>query len=753
MTVRTKILFWFLPPIISVVIITAVISYRYTSKIVENDIFVQLGIAADGLREQIKSFLKEKTTRTTDFSSDGYIRIRTERIIHGMGVDTYTFQLNRHLRYNKKSLDEENILEVFIVDLSGKVISSTEISRVGKYVSDEVYFSKTTERGSCISNLHYSPEFRQNTFEVSRLLVDNEGMEIIGIIVNRYRGDSLNDITHSGISEESGDVQRLEGLGETGEVYIVNSDKFMITRSRFVEDAILRQVVDTEGVKTAFENGKGMTGIYTDYRGVSILGVSRYIEEMDWVALAEKDVSEAFAPIKRLRNITILIGTIGIIVTVIIVIFITTGITKPIRKLVEGTRRISKGDLSFNIEARTNDEFGYLARSFNDMTIQLGKSKEQIQDYAHNLEKKVEEKTNEIKKEKEYTEELIETAQDAIISIDENEIINVWNHSAENIFGYLKSEIIGQSVTTIIPEKYKKKYQEGIIRFIETNKSKLIGNTIEVTGRTKEGNEILIELSLSFQKTDDERFSFTAIIRDITKRKQMEEELKVSQKMSSIGRLSEGVFHEILNPVNIISAHVQLLMMETEKDSSTERDLKSIKEEIERIVSITDELLKFSQKEEGVVEKIEINDLQENTLSLVRPEMNAKSIKPITKLEKDLPAVMAHGDELRQVFLNLITNAIDAMPKGGTLTINTQSIKKNGNLFVSIKVTDTGHGIAKTDIDKVFEPFFSTKKEIKGVGLGLSTSYAIIEGYGGKISVESEEGKGTSFTIHLPVKD
>ena len=255
-------------------------------------------------------------------------------------------------------------------------------------------------------------------------------------------------------------------------------------------------------------------------------------------------------------------------------------------------------------------------------------------------------------------------------------------------------------------------------------------------------------------------------------RRQVEEKLKVSHKMSSIGRLTGSVFHEILNPVNIISAHTQLLLMGAEKGSSTEDDLNSIKEEIERIVTITEKLQEFSRSNKSDVETVELNCLIEDILSLIKPELNIKSIKLITNFDMGQPEVMAHGDDLRQAFLNSITNAMDAMPNGGTLTIETQVVRnsefgvqstegKNTELKTqyselkgdSVRITfeDTGCGIAEKDIDRVFEPFFSTKKEIKGVGLGLSTSYATIEGYGGKISVESEEGKGSTFIFDLPI--
>jgi HAMP domain-containing protein len=129
-------------------------------------------------------------------------------------------------------------------------------------------------------------------------------------------------------------------------VYIVNRNKLMITESRFIEDSVLKQVVDTEGVRVAFDNEMGMVGIYPDYRGIPILGASKYLEEMGWVILAEKNVSEAFAPIVSLRNFVIIVGITGIIVVVIIAICLSLNVTRPISKLVESAHAIANGDLT-----------------------------------------------------------------------------------------------------------------------------------------------------------------------------------------------------------------------------------------------------------------------------------------------------------------------------------------------------------------------------------------------------------------------
>lgn len=396
MSIRENILFWLVLPIIIVGVITSCTVYYFVTKTVKQNIFDQLEIAANTLQENVHSFLQEKRTRTIDFSSDGFIRECTKIITEKKSEsEKYTTNLNTHLSFNKLPIGPD-ILEVFVVDLDGKIISSTEISRIGKEVTGENYFSKTMKNGSSISDLHYSQIFRQNTFELSRLLLDKEGQKTIGIIVNRYRGDSLWKVIHSGIKEELSQVKQMEGWEETTKLYIVNSDKLMITGSRLMEDTILKHVLDTEGVRAALENGTGMIGIYTNPEGIQVLGASRYFEEMNWVVLAEKEVSQAFAPIIRLRNLTIIISIAGIIVIVTIAVILASGITRPIRKLIEGVRRMSVEGYAYNIETNTKNEIECLSKTFNDMASLLRESKKQLKDYEDNLEKKVEERTKEV---------------------------------------------------------------------------------------------------------------------------------------------------------------------------------------------------------------------------------------------------------------------------------------------------------------------------------------------------------------------
>ncbi len=348
---------------------------------------------------------------------------------------------------------------------------------------------------------------------------------------------------------------------------------------------------------------------------------------------------------------------------------------------------------------------------------------------------------------------LTASASDAIIMMDGDGAISFWNEAAERVFGYSGKEALGNRVSElIIPHRYRLSHIEGLKKFKETGKGPVIGKTVEIEAVRKDGGEFPVELSLS-ALTLKGRWCAVGILRDISNRVRREEELRLSYKMASLGQLTAGIFHEILNPINIISTHVQLLLADAEKGSGVEKDLKSIQEEIKRVQDITDGFLRFSRKESvtTATSEIDVNQLIDRVLAILVAEIKYKNIHLFRKFDHELPMLKASADSLRQVFLNLIRNAIDAMSNEGSLTISTMKCSKEEKPCLCIQFTDTGCGIPKEHLSKIFDPFFTTKEEGKGVGMGLTVVYTIIQKFGGSVSVSSEVGKGTTFTIELPL--
>lgn len=229
---------------------------------------------------------------------------------------------------------------------------------------------------------------------------------------------------------------------------------------------------------------------------------------------------------------------------------------------------------------------------------------------------------------------------------------------------------------------------------------------------------------------------------------QMQAQLIHSEKLASVGRLAAGVVHEICNPLNVISGHTQLLLMDIEKDSPLIKPLRIIEEYVSQISKIANNLLKFAKPGQLQATTLNVNEVLEQTLSLVENRIFLKNIKIENNLSPSLPRVFGDGQQLKQVFLNMILNAEQAMSGGGDLTISTKLTPEENSIEISFK--DTGCGIPQQNIDKIFDPFFTTKEG--GAGLGLSVSYGIIKVHKGAIDVKSREGEGSTFTIKLPVE-
>jgi signal transduction histidine kinase len=235
--------------------------------------------------------------------------------------------------------------------------------------------------------------------------------------------------------------------------------------------------------------------------------------------------------------------------------------------------------------------------------------------------------------------------------------------------------------------------------------------------------------------------------------KKLEQQVLHSDRLAALGRLAAGVAHEIGNPLTSISTFAQLLR-EMATDEFSQHSLDIINNHIQRITDIVRRMSTFSRADALNVKYVQINDVANSTLDLMRLDKRMKSsVEIATSFAPDLPKTMIDEAQISQVFLNIVLNALDAMPDGGKLTVVTgQGPDDQGREAISISFADTGIGIPKKELQKIFDPFFTTKEAGKGTGLGLSLSYDIVRRFKGDIHVESEVGKGTTFTVILPVE-
>jgi two-component system NtrC family sensor kinase len=322
-----------------------------------------------------------------------------------------------------------------------------------------------------------------------------------------------------------------------------------------------------------------------------------------------------------------LMASLCVVLLLIILYFSTTRIINPLQRIVVATQEIAKGELSHRVEVKSRDEIGYLADSFNQMTAKLKEANEALVEWGKTLEKKVEERTKELRE-----------AQASLIQ---------------------------------------------------------------------------------------------------------------SEKLASLGKLAAGIAHEINNPLGGILIYSHLMLEDIDKKNPHYENLKKIVKETSRCKDIVKGLLEFARPKEPEMSQFNINEVVDSSLAIMERQVLFQNIAIKKSYAPDLPKIVGDGAQLQQVFMNIIVNAAEAMNGTGSLTICT-SLNKDGS-FIDVSIADTGHGIRDEDKERIFEPFFTTKEVGKGTGLGLSISYGIVQKHQGTIEVQSEIGKGSTFTVKLPV--
>jgi two-component system sensor kinase FixL len=341
---------------------------------------------------------------------------------------------------------------------------------------------------------------------------------------------------------------------------------------------------------------------------------------------------------------------------------------------------------------------------------------------------------------------ILDTATDAIVTINEDHAIVGYNRGAEIIFGYTREEALGQDLSIIIPPPYKQEHRGYVRRYIATRRPHLIGKHVQLRAQRRDGSEFPMSISFSVAEVRGALY-FTGIVRDITEYKQMEERLLQSERLAAVGNTVSHIAHEIKNPLAIIGGFARQLQKTPGLDDKGQHKLDIIVEEVGRLEGMIAEMRDFvkrptAHKEPGDVEALldEVVDLYEDTLK-------EKNITLKRERTPATPTLSFDRQQIHQVLLNLFKNAMEAMPRGGELTLAT---RLNGpNLEVSI--SDTDQGMTPEVKANIFQPYFTTKE--KGTGLGLAICQNIVEEHGGCLIADSAPGQGSTFTIQIPVAE
>ncbi|MEZ4280965.1 MAG: PAS domain S-box protein [Myxococcota bacterium] len=349
-----------------------------------------------------------------------------------------------------------------------------------------------------------------------------------------------------------------------------------------------------------------------------------------------------------------------------------------------------------------------------------------------------------IREERDRLRAIVDAAVDGIIAIDAQGTILELNPAAERIFGYSASELLGRNVTILMPQPYRDEHDDYVRRYLETGERRIIGIGREVRGRRKDGSVFPHYLAVAEGSLAGKRV-FTGIIRDLERLRHAEERARQAEQLAALSTITAGIAHDVGTPMTTILGYAELLERSAPDDKSRDR-ARHIVDQVRRVTDLLQTLLNIARPRRAEHEAIAVADVLDHSVDFFREKLKGRGIV----VERDYgprPTVVADRDRLEQVFLNLIVNAADAMPNGGTLSVR---IDRPSAELVEIAIEDTGVGIAAEHLDRIFDAFYTTKERGKGTGLGLLVSQRIVREHGGTLRVRSDLGKGTCFTITLP---
>ena len=620
--------------------------------------------------------------------------------------------------------------EIFITNKFGANIAQTR-KTTDYQQDDEAWWQTTASIGHYVGDVAYDES------------TDSYGITV-GIRIDDEKGITLGILKAIlSIKEVIREVEIYLKKYESTSTILLTRDGFLLYRTspyKFLEklpNKYLMNILHRSGMQnekgyfTAEDGGIDRLFSYAHSKGY------REFAGLGWIIVVAHDEAELLKPAFILRNTTLAASLILILLSIIIALFISRTITKPLAKLSKSAETIGKGDLDHRIESSSKDEIGELAAAFNRMTESRQKAEMELRESESKFR------------------DLFDLSPQpvALTNVETGRFIDV-NEKFCELTQYTKDELIGKQTTKIlVSEEDRKKYLDPLQEFGGVQ-------GLEIDQKIKDGSILNTLIFNRFVQIAGKKYILT-IWTNITDKRQLENQLQQALKMESIGRLAGGIAHDFNNILGIILGNTELALDDVQEWNPARHNLNEIRTACLRARDIVRQILAFSRQSKQEKKPVKIDQILEESIYLLRSSIPT-TIDIRLNISSQVGTVNADPTQINQIILNLCTNAAYAMrEKGGMLEVDLENIELNEESasryhgltpgkYVQITVRDTGNGIDPKVMDQIFDPYFTTKGVGEGSGMGLAVVHGIVKNHGGDISVHSEMGKGTAFLILLP---
>jgi len=495
--------------------------------------------------------------------------------------------------------------------------------------------------------------------------------------------------------------------------------------------------------------------VLVGYEGSTVLSYEEELRAADQ-SFGRLHILYSLADLERTERITGilfwgLLGTTFVLLLLLLNLLLSRIVLAPVKNVLSAMRRAAKGELDLTLEVSSGDEMGTMADSFNHMVRDLKASKDEVERYSRDLEKRVLERTRALRESEErllqlknYLATVIANVETGVVSLDHAGIVTTFNEKAGSILAIDASQAEGKKLEELLTGSERGRILEALSPLLAGDRNEVRAQLSLRLPRGRRTVAVVASALYSGKRPEDERLRIGAVVvfDDVTK-------LIASQRLEAWKQATEKVIHEIKNPLTPIILAAQRLRSAHADGSENFDEIfqwgsKTILDSVTSLKDLITEFSRFYRMPRVVLRPQRLNDLVEEVLSLyAAPRESGVVIEK--RLAEGLPEVEVDGDQLKRVLLNLLKNGVESLPEGkGTISVSTEKLEERGMLGISLR--DDGTGIE--DVEKIFEPYYTTK--VKGTGLGLIISRQIIEEHGGEIEVRSEVGKGTEVRILLP---